>query len=591
MEGIRGILHKNKEKWGVAAVALFLALLPWICAFVYCGFQGQSFSRIYLPASPWNDELFYYKLTESVIGYGYPQGYFGFNESHGMYLSFAAWSPVLLLFWVIWGFLFGWNLLSPMLCNLLLLSFAMLFFALLVKPDKRQALSAGIMYAAFLPVTRFALSCIPEVELFALFIVFLGLAVSCGRAYRGWMTGVMFGLVMLMTWMRPYLILLFLTPTALWIGQRGRKVLFPAGGLAVITVAVYGMVNHFFSAPYLTDLFYTEWITVYFEQGILAGLRYTAWKLCASLASVADMVRENLTVKSGLISAAGLYYFIFVLLLLWLLVRCAGRAVRREWKGFLLEGQMLLCMAGFFGADLLMYRLQEGGRHTLVYIVGCIFLAPFAGNMTRGNDAGRRNFKRVKRRGKNFAEEILLKEISPEKTSEKFTEEEKSSEGIQKSNTVFRTGGAMDFPTVPAAMTVVFLALFLWRGDIPYEFDVPFGDEEHRAELSTFGAELAENMMLTGGTPNYDNTVIWTAWDSVDGETKMVDFGAYYAVPEGFGINLCDGGYMDVNLEKLQSRYIGVIPGGEFEKRCQAAGGRAVGICERLVIYDMRPRM
>lgn len=149
----------------------------------------------------------------------------------------------------------------------------------------------------------------------------------------------------------------------------------------------------------------------------------------------------------------------------------------------------------------------------------------------------------------------------------------------------------MDFPTVPAAMTVVFLALFLWRGDIPYEFDVPFGDEEHRAELSTFGAELAENMMLTGGAPNYDNTVIWTAWDSVDGETKMVDFGAYYAVPEGFGINLCDGGYMDVNLEKLQSRYIGVIPGGEFEKRCQAAGGRAVGICERLVIYDMRPGM
>ena len=32
-----------------------------------------------------------------------------------------------------------------------------------------------------------------------------------------------------------------------------------------------------------------------------------------------------------------------------------------------------------------------------------------------------------------------------------------------------------------------------------------------------------------------------------------------------------------------------MIPGGDFEKRCLAAGGRAVGEGERLVIYDMRP--
>ena len=101
--------------------------------------------------------------------------------------------------------------------------------------------------------------------------------------------------------------------------------------------------------------------------------------------------------------------------------------------------------------------------------------------------------------------------------------------------------------------------------------------------------QLSENMELSESAPNYDNTVIWTAWDSVDGETKTVDFGAYYAVPKGFGINLCDGGYMDVNLESLRSRYIGVIPGGDFEKRCVAAGGKIVGECERLVIYDMCP--
>lgn len=321
--------------------------------------------------------------------------------------------------------------------------------------------------------------------------------------------------------------------------------LVPVGVISVATAAVYGMVSHFFSAPYLTDLFYTEWITVYFEQGFLAGVKYTVWKLCTSVISVVNMIWENLTVKSGLISAAGLYYFIFLVLLSGLLVRLIYRIAYKNWKGFLFEGQMLICMAGFFAADLLMYRLQEGGRHTLVYIVGNIFLMPIT-----------------------------------EKMSSKRIMEEK--EGVQ-------AKGERVFEAVPVVVAVVFLFLFMSRGDIPYEFAVPFGDACSRADLENMAIQLSENMELFDSAPSYDNTVIWTAWDSIDGETEMVDFGAYYAVPGGFGINLCDGGYMDVNLENLQSRYIGVVPGGDFEKRCVAAGGRVVGECERLIIYDMRP--
>ena len=72
-------------------------------------------------------------------------------------------------------------------------------------------------------------------------------------------------------------------------------------------------------------------------------------------------------------------------------------------------------------------------------------------------------------------------------------------------------------------------------------------------------------------------------------ETKAVDFGAYYALPSGFGVNLCDGGYVYVNLENLQSRYIGTIPGGNYEKRCIASGGKLIGECDTLVVYDMKP--
>lgn len=528
MEQGKQFLHWNKKKWTAAAAALFLAAVPVVCAWLYCAVDRQPFSQIYLPSSPWNDELFYYKMTENVLAYGYPQGYFGFNESHGLYLSFAAWSPVLLVFWVIWGFFFGWNLLSPMLCNIAFLSLSMLLFGLLVKPDRRQALMTAILYGTFIPVTRFALSCIPEAELFALFILFLGLATACQRKYKGWMVGVMFALVMLMTWMRPYLILLLLTPALILFYKRGRKAFLWTGVIAAVTIAVYAMINHFFSAPYLDDLFYTEWVRVYFEQGFLAGARYTVWKLYTSFGTVLSLIRANLTVKSGLISAAGLYYLVFLLLFFLLCVRIVWRILYKNWKGFLLEGQMALCMAGFFAADLLMYRIQEGGRHTLVYIVGFLLLLPLV---------------EMKKKKQMY----LLPGIS-----------------------------------------VFFALLFLLRGNVPYEFQVPYAVEERRADLESMAKQLSESMELTGKAPNYDNTVIWVLSEQTEGKNETVDFGAYYAVPKGFGINLCDGGYTDANLEELQSRYIGVTPGGDFEMRCIAAGGTEAGRCESLVVYDMK---
>lgn len=530
MESMKKYLKTEKGKTLAGAVAL--ALLPVFYAVIRCLMDGKGIGDLYLPASTWNDELFYYKLTENVVNYGYPQGYFGFNESHGLCLSFAAWSPLLLLSWVIWGLIFGWNLLSPILCNMAFLAIALFLFGMWTRPTWKQILAIACLYGAFTPLTRFTLSCIPEAELFALLILFLGLAISCEQKYDRKKVVGMFVLVMLMTWMRPYLILLFLTPYVLWKKQRTRHIVecvtLLAGGL---TVAVYWAVNHFFSAPYLTDLFYTDWIKTYFTEGLLAGIKYTLWKLADSLRTVFRLIGDNLFSQGQQDSAAGCYYLIFLMLFLIVLLKVViglKRSRKQETGGSILpEVQMLLCMAGFFVADLLMYRIQEGGRHTLVYIVGCLFLIPF------------------------------------------WREKER-------------------YP-ISGILCILFLVILVGRADVPYEFALPYRTEEHAADLARLETQLEKEMRLTADAPNYDNTVIWTVWDSVDGQTRTVDFGAYYAVPTGFGINLCDGGYMDANLEHLQSRYIGTIPGGAFEKRCMETGGKRIGACDRLVVYDMRP--
>ena len=64
-----------------------MALLPLLCCIAACAAQGGNLSRVYLPSSEWNDELFYYKQVEGILSHGYPQGYFGFNESHALKLN------------------------------------------------------------------------------------------------------------------------------------------------------------------------------------------------------------------------------------------------------------------------------------------------------------------------------------------------------------------------------------------------------------------------------------------------------------------------------------------------------------------------
>ena len=540
----------NSEKRNVWLNAIVLALVPILCVVLRCAIDGKTLFDVYLPASPWNDELFYYKLTEGVLDYGVPQGYFGFNESHGKYLSFAAWSPVLLFFWVIYGLLFGWNLLSPILANLWMIVLALFGFGLLVKPSRKQIGMIALLYLCFPPVTRFVLSCIPEVELFALFILFWGIVLHSMKNYKGYKVGIIFFLVMLMTWMRPYLILLLMTPVWIWVenSKKDKKTYFKIGGISfgifTVTMAVYGLISYLFSAPYLTDLFYTEWIGKYFDEGLVAGIKYTVWKLITSMKSIIDIIGQNLFPTGEVVSAAGLYYFVFlllVILLLWKLIKKIWIKKERVYH-VLPELQMLLCMVGFFMADLLMYRLHEGGRHTLVYIVGMIVLLPF---MSKGNEV-------VK-------------------------------------NVVCRYGGMVE----TCLVSICFLLVLVGRGNVPYEFSIPYATDEYREDLDRLASQLSENMMLSKDGISYDNTVIWALWDEIekeDGtiETKAVDFGAYYALPSGFGVNLCDGGYVDVNLENLQSRYIGTIPGGSYEKRCIDSGGKLIGECDTLVVYDMK---
>ena len=163
---------KQDKRYMTLLKAVLMALLPLLCCLVRTAAEGRSIGQVYLPSSEWNDELFYFKQVEGIVNYGFPRGYFGFNESHALQLSFAAWSPVLVFPWILWGLLFGWNLLSPVICNIVLLTITMFVFVWLVKPTWKQLGILTVLFSLYSLFVRYMLSGMPEVICFSLLILF-----------------------------------------------------------------------------------------------------------------------------------------------------------------------------------------------------------------------------------------------------------------------------------------------------------------------------------------------------------------------------------------------------------------------------------
>lgn len=157
-----------------------------------------------------------------------------------------------------------------------------------------------------------------------------------------------------------------------------------------------------------------------------------------------------------------------------------------------------------------MYRLQEGGRHTIAFIFATIMPLPFIAR---------------------DAKVLVWKTVLPS-----------------------------------AIGTVVLVVTFLLLGKLPYEFDIPYATADRVEKIGTLSAELDANIEVTLGPPSYENTIIWPIWDEVEGETVVFDWGMLYAVPAGMGINACDGGYVAAQTKNLKCGYIATIKGSDVEK-------------------------
>ena len=526
-------MKKKELKTSNIICIAILGLLPALAVLFRMLYDPTPVSLL---TSEWNDELFYFKQVEAIIGYGFPVGYYGFNESHALSLSFAAWSPVLVWPWVVLGLIFGWTMQTVFIYNLLIYVLAMLTFGALVRPTVKQTICLSIWFFAFFLNIRYIFSCMPEVICFSHLIVFWGLMLgyfkTWKRSYLGW--AIVLGVVM--TFMRPYLILFLVFPLAVMIimSRKIRRFIAVVVAMAIfaMTAFVYYLLNHYLSAEYLMPFFYTDFITTFFTDGIGAGIHHLFGTLYYKGKDFILYMRDAFYIDR----AAGIFFCIYVFMMILAFIQCVseGTEIRKKRRNpyiganvdrgpFFCRLYMLFASFAFLIAILLMYKLTEGSKHLLTFIMAGVMLM-------------------IMKEKRGWASGLLM------------------------------------------SICLLYFGMYHAVGNA-YDFGIPVVTEESEARYAYWKKAFGDGMVLDlSVVPSYKNSIIWEFADDVDGESVTTDWQMLYALPKGMGISCC-WEYTDDNFDDLNCRYLSMPVGGDIEQMCLDRGYRLVGRDERLAVY------
>lgn len=516
----------NKDRRILTLKAVLIGLLPLLCCVITCAADGRSLSQVYLPASDWNDELFYYKQVEGILSHGYPQGYFGFNESHALKLSFAAWSPVLVWPWLLYGQVLSWNLMAPIYSNILFLTLALVLFVLLVKPGWKQLGLMTLLFCCFMPYTRYMLCGMPEIICFSMLIVYWGLLVHTVEKETPWKLALLFLLAGIMTLMRPYLVLFLLAPAYLWI--RRRKAAGIAGSLVIagVTVGGYALIKHYLGAEYFTPLFKTEWLEPFLQGHIFSGIRGILAKLYYEGKTFFALTLQGL--RSGL--AEGAFFAVYLAMLAILVWQCVSDLRKKRKKQAMLNGYLAFCFFSMWMALLLMYKMKEGSKHLLTFMaLGVLVIALME----------TRYYKKAMLIGALCVYLFWYRGDQPGDYRIYYEEQERMAQ------------------------------LEYWEDTFAQKLELSQEDTPNfdNVVIWTFNDILA---------------------DSESGETVLTDWQILYALPEGWGISCCYRDYVEEHLEELQSLYLAIPAGGQLQQRCEEAGMEQIGQDGKVCVYRTR---
>ncbi len=512
--------------------ALIIATLPVLSCVLYCLLSGGSLFNVYLPASEWNDEVYYYKQIEGMIAYGFPRGFFGYNEEHALMLSFASWSPALYLPWALWGFCFGWNVYSPVIANIVFLSLTLAVYVILTNPKVNQLVAFSVLFILFRPITRYAMSLVPETICHCMAILITALGISYQRKEKSVKLIFIFALASYAMLMRPYMVLFMGLPVFFLIKKRKAVGAIVSAVIVAVTSVGYYLINHYLLSPYLEPVFSIEWLRAFQNGGLVYGIK-------GILSLLGNATKEYIYWIRVFFSegrAQGSYFIVFsglTVILIWQLVTGLVNVIRNKRDGRPKEEELkhLPVLAGItisfilmLFALLLMYSLEDGARHLQIFI-----LASFV---------------------------VLSAYLE------------------------------RDYSKVIISALLI-LAVFI-RPIADYESAVPFKTDE-AVNKEAFWTESFSSMELNKkDAPSFDNTVMWVINDVNDTDGFASDWRILYYLPKGFGISGVQGTYAYDNFDSIKCRYIMAPKGGRVDELCRGSNYKVIGEDAKTVVYNRK---
>ncbi len=263
------VITNKKRKHITHLFSAMLIFSPLIGVMLLCAFQGDSLFNVFLPNTIWNDEVFYFKQIESIIDYGTPQGYFGYNEVPPNLLTFGAWSPVLFLPYVVLGYVFGWTIYSPILFNLIMVMASLFAFIVLTLPNSFQKICLSLFVISYTFLSRFIVSSMMEASSFAAFILLVSLFIYILDYSKSSIPVYFyFAITFFFSLSRPYFII-FLLPVFVCNLLKKRYLLcFLTIILSTTTLATYFWIEQNLCAPYYATVLNVSFSETIAEQGI-----------------------------------------------------------------------------------------------------------------------------------------------------------------------------------------------------------------------------------------------------------------------------------------------------------------------------------
>ncbi|MCR5233029.1 MAG: hypothetical protein K6E53_03885 [Lachnospiraceae bacterium] len=506
--------------------ALLLSIVPVLTFIFVMIYDGVTLEILSVPSLQ-NDEIVYYYEVAGVVDYGMPQGLFGYHEQYSNMFTCGPWSPVLMLNYCIFGFLFGWSAVRAVIYNVIFMSIALFVFGITAKPDKWQTIWLAVLYLSYTFFVQGLMSISPEITCYSYLVIYLGFMYSCMREYRPYKVVILFVLAVILSLMRPYFLALIVMSGFQMYMARGKKSVLVT--LPVLCASFYcyafmsinicsgspvggvfaGMVNKIhlntdasvaghspvLMSPLLANL--VKWIKSGFEQNMyqiqgffdygVTGRNFVAYLGIFVLLLLGSCIRlfdKKEDINKKYVSVFWVMYYIAMAIAVCILF--SGWAAERHLSQFILIGILVVVM-----------EVREWPLKTLALIV-------------------------------------LL-----------YT-------------TAVVPNGHKEYCTI-----------------------------QEVKEINELKGELKELMpVVISEGPTWDNTVLWLYADYSSGEEVVIPWQHLFAVPSGFGFNLENYyGSEEFGEKPTRSRYVATVSGGGNEQICIENGMEELARTGEFVIY------